>query len=87
MQLLNLSDTKIDMTFKNWSPDLDDVPMSMRANVARLQRPKVFKIREKVLDFDQPVQDMFLVTEGTAVLFQNKYSYEKFLKSMETAKV
>ena len=85
LKLIQLGETKIDMTFKNWAPDLDDVPMSMRENVARLQRPKVFKLREKVLDFDNENQDMYLVTEGTAVLFQNKYSFEKFMKSMDTA--
>lgn len=84
-KLIQLGETRIDMTFKNWAPDLDDVPVSMRENVARLQRPKVFKLREKILDFDNADQDMYLVTEGTAVLFQNKYSFEKFQKSMDTA--
>ena len=41
------------MMFQNWAPDLDDIPLSMRESVARLCRPRTFKMHDKVLDFDQ----------------------------------
>lgn len=55
--------------FEKWSPDLDDIPYSMRENVTWLCRPRIFKMHQKVLDFDQEEQDMYLIVEGSAILF------------------
>lgn len=43
----------------------------MRENVARLSRPKTFKMQEKAIDFEDSEQEMYLITEGSAALFYN----------------
>ena len=81
--LMQFKQTQVEMMFKNWAPDLNDIPLSMRENVARLCRPKTFQLHDKVIDFADEEQSMYLIVEGSAVLFHNSYSLNKFEKQLK----
>ena len=51
-----MTDHQIDMMFSNWAPDLSDIPLSMRENVALLCCPKTFDLHDKVINFDDKEQ-------------------------------
>ena len=44
----------------------------------RLSRTKEFNFRDKVVQFEEDQQNMYLITEGNAFLFQNEYAYDKY---------
>ena len=63
------------MFFNNWGNELNELPLSLREDVMRLGRPKNFSMHEKALDFNENSQHMYLIVEGSALQFQNAYSY------------
>ena len=50
--LIAMNEAQVNMMSQNWGPDLNDIPLSMRENVALLCRPKDFKVHQKVINFD-----------------------------------
>ena len=84
---IELTEKQISMFFNNWGNDLDELPLSFQADIMRLGRPRNFSLHEKIIDFEEQSQNMYLIVEGNAVLFKNEYSYEKFNKQLETVTV
>ena len=75
MDMLEIRDRQVDMFFDHWGEALNELPRSYQRDIIKLCRPKTYGMHEKVIKFEETSQNMYLVVEGNAILFQNAYSY------------
>ena len=73
--MLEIRDKQVDMFFHHWGSELNELPKSYQRDIIKLSRPKTYGLHEKVIKFEETQQNMYLVVEGNAILFQNPYSY------------
>lgn len=85
LDIFDLADKTVDMFFNHWGDALNELPMSFRNEIMKLGRPKNFGLQQKVIDFNEQNQQMYLIVEGNALQFQSPYSYQQFTKKLQTA--
>ena len=75
IDMLEFRDKQVDMFFNHWGSELNELPRSYQRDIIKLCRPKTYGMHDKVIKFEETSQNMYLVVEGNAILFQNAYSY------------
>ena len=67
--MIELTEAQVNQFFHHWGGELNELPLSFRTDIMKLSRPRTYSVHEKVISFDENQQHMYLIVEGSALLF------------------
>ena len=52
-EFIDLPEAQVKRFFEHWGTELSELPLSLRADIMKLARPKNFSVHEQVISFEE----------------------------------
>ena len=82
--LIQIDPKQVDQFFTAWNNELNELPLSFRHDIVKLARPKKSSMHEIIVSLEEQEQHMYLIVEGSALLFKSEYCLKKFQQQLTT---